>query len=296
MHSDSWFYEVFRQWPDLILHFLGDGKAGHGKEVGYRFEAPVLKEGEQRLDGVLVPQVETAQRPVVILEVQMFADGLFWHRLYAETACYLLQHPSVRHWQAVVLTPRAAMPLGTVDLFAEFLERRVTMVNLEDLSRRQDLEPLEELLTLVVRQEPDLGPTSRRLVAMKPELSAMVATILWKRLPHLSLEEVMTIAGIQLAELSETRAYQDILAKGREEGRQEGREEGLEQGLEEGLEQGGQREASLLVLKQLRRRFGSVTARQEATIRGLTTADLEDLAEALLAFGSPVDLKAWLAK
>jgi hypothetical protein len=41
----------------------------------------VLKEGEQRLDGVLVPPVETVERPVVILEVQMFADRLFWHRL-----------------------------------------------------------------------------------------------------------------------------------------------------------------------------------------------------------------------
>jgi predicted transposase YdaD len=89
----------------------------------------------------------------------------------------------------------------------------------------------------------------------------------------------MAIAGIQLADLSETRAYQDILAKGREEG----------------LEEGGQREAGVLVLKQLRRRFGSVSANDAATIGGLRTAALEDLAEALLAFGSPVDLKAWLA-
>ena len=296
MRSDSWFYEVFRQWPDLILSFLGGQSAGPGQGVGYRFEAPVLKEGEQRLDGVLVPPVESAERPVVILEVQMFADGLFLHRLYAETACYLLQHPGVRHWQAVVITPRAAMPLGPVELFAEFLERRVTIVNLEDLSRRQGLEPLEELLTLVVRQEPELGPISRRLVERQPELSAMIATILWKRLPHLSLEEVMTIAGIQLAELSETRAYQDILAKGRVEGRAEGREEGRDEGLELGLEKGGQREAAVLVLKQLRRRFGSVTAEQDATIRGLSTSELEQLAEALLDFGSPADLTAWLAR
>jgi predicted transposase YdaD len=128
-------------------------------------------------------------------------------------------------------------------------------------------EPKEDLLTLVVR-----------LVARKPELSAMIATILWKRLPSLSLEEIMAIAGIQLADLSETRAYQDILAKGREEG----------------LEKGGQQEAAVLVLKQLRRRFGSVSADDAATIGGLSTAALEDLAEALLAFGSPVDLKAWL--
>jgi predicted transposase YdaD len=175
----------------------------------------------------------------------------------------------------------------------------------------------------VVRQEADLGPTSRRLVERQPELSAMIATILWKRLPQLSLEQIMTIAGIQLAELSETRAYQDILAKGREEGLEQGREEGLEQGreegleqgleegleqgleegleqgleegLEEGLEQGGQREAGVLVLKLLQRRFGSVTVEQEATIRGLSTAELEELAEALLGFASPGDLEAWLA-
>jgi predicted transposase YdaD len=167
----------------------------------------------------------------------MFADGLFWHRLYAETARCLLQHPEVRHWQTVVLMPRAGLPLA---------------------------------------------PVSRALVEQQPELSGLIATMLWKRLPHLSLEEVMTIAGIQLAELCETRAYQDILAKGREEG------------LEQGLDKGGQREAALLVLKQLRRRFGSVSANDAATIGGLRTAALEDLAEALLAFGSSVDLEAWL--
>jgi predicted transposase YdaD len=97
----------------------------------------------------------------------------------------------------------------------------------------------------------------------------------------------MTIAGIQLAELSETRAYQDILAKGRQEG--------LEKGLEQGLEQGGQREAAALVLRLLRRRFGAVSGDLERTIRALATAELEDLAEALLAFASPADLTAWLA-
>ena len=45
----------------------------------------------------------------------MFADGLCRHRLVAESARYLLQHPGVRHWQAVVITPRAGLPLGTVE-------------------------------------------------------------------------------------------------------------------------------------------------------------------------------------
>lgn len=97
-------------------------------------------------------------------------------------------------------------------------------MDLEDLSRRQGLEPLEELLTLVVRREADLGLTSRGLVGRQGGLSAMSATNLWKRLPQLALEEIMTIGAIQLAELNETHAYQDILAKGRAEGGEEGLE------------------------------------------------------------------------
>jgi predicted transposase YdaD len=107
----------------------------------------------------------------------------------------------------------------------------------------------------------------------------MIAPILWKRLPHLSLEEIMTIAGVQLAELSETRAYQDILAMGREEGRQEG----------------GQREAARLVLRLLLRRFGSLHPEQAATIGALPTSQLESLGDALLDFGSAADLSNWLA-
>jgi hypothetical protein len=58
--------------------------------------------------------------------------------------------------------------------------------------------------------------------------------------------------------------------------------------------EGGQREVGVLVLMQLRRRFGSVSADDADTIGGLSTAELEDLAEALMDFGSPVDLKALL--
>jgi hypothetical protein len=34
-----------------------------------------------------------------------------------------------------------------------------------------------------VRPEAELGPTSRRLVERQAELSGLIATILWKRLP-----------------------------------------------------------------------------------------------------------------
>jgi len=73
--SDKLFYWVFQQHPDRILELLPELATGCG---GYRFSAPVLKERERRLDGLLqVPGDATGeqpQQPAVILEAQMQAD------------------------------------------------------------------------------------------------------------------------------------------------------------------------------------------------------------------------------
>lgn len=76
--------------------------------------------------------------------------------------------------------------------------------------------------------------------------------------------------------MRESVIYQDILQEGRQEGRQEGE--------------------TALILRQLTRRLGTVAVPQEVQerIRGLSIAQLEDLAEALLDFSQPMDLMNWL--
>ena len=69
------------------------------------------------------------------------------------------------------------------------------------------------------------------------------------------------------------------IEKGRREGRQEGQQEGLQQ----------------LILRQLRRRFGSLAPEIEPRICQLPVEKLEVLGEALLDFASAADLGAWLA-
>jgi predicted transposase YdaD len=80
--------------------------------------------------------------------------------------------------------------------------------------------------------------------------------------------------------MRESVIYQDILQEGREEGRQEGRQEG----------------ETALILRQLTRRLGTVAVPHDVQdrIRGLSIAQLEDLAEALLDFSQPTDLMNWL--
>jgi predicted transposase/invertase (TIGR01784 family) len=82
--------------------------------------------------------------------------------------------------------------------------------------------------------------------------------------------------------MRESVIYQDILR------------EGLQQGLEQGLAQGKQQEGVSLVLRQLTRRIGSLAPDVQERICGLSIAQLEDLAEALLDFSQPTDLLTWL--
>ena len=112
----------------------------------------------------------------------------------------------------------------------------------------------------------------------------------------------MATLGISKDFWRHTRAFQDILAEGRQEGvelgRQEGlqvgRQEGRELGLEEGLEEGRRREASALALRLLERRCGSLSAATTSRIETLSRAQLENLTLALLDFRSGEDLQNWL--
>ena len=96
----------------------------------------------------------------------------------------------------------------------------------------------------------------------------------------------MATLGISKDFWRHTRAFQDILAEGRQEGREEGRELGHEEGR--------RREASALASRLLERRCGSIDAPTSARIEALSLQQLEELALALLDFRCAEDLRAWL--
>ncbi len=77
--------------------------------------------------------------------------------------------------------------------------------------------------------------------------------------------------------MRESVIYQDILQRGLQQGRQEGRQEG----------------EVALITRLLTRRLGEVNSLLMERIRGLSTEQLEELAEALLDFSNAADLMAW---
>jgi hypothetical protein len=71
-------------------------------------------------------------------------------------------------------------------------------------------------------------------------------------------------------------------------------EQDREKAIQQGEAIGLQKEASKLVLRQLKRRFGELPPHITETIQKLTVEQLEDLGEALLDFESQADLINWL--
>jgi predicted transposase YdaD len=127
-------------------------------------------------------------------------------------------------------------------------EQDVTCVDLRALARQPDLDPMLALLTLPVQKEPDLGPCAQRIVALQPDLIELIVPVLSERFQGLSPSQIMATLGISKDFWRHTRAFQEILAEGRQEGRQEGR----------------CHEACSLALRLLEHRNGSLSAAPQA--------------------------------
>ncbi|MFN7896003.1 MAG: DUF4351 domain-containing protein [Cyanobacteriota bacterium] len=167
-------------------------------------------------------------------------------------------------------------------------EQDVTWVDLRALARIPDLDPMLALLTLPVQKGPDLGPCAQRILALRPDLIELIVPIFSERFQGLTPSQIMATLGISKDFWRHTRAFQDILAEGRQEGVELGRQEGWQEGRQEGR----RHEACTLALRLLEHRNGSLSAATTSPIEALSRAQLESLT--LLDFRSADDLQTWL--
>jgi len=296
LKTDHWFYGLFQSAPDLIALLLPHG-AAEAPSLGpdapgdalYRFDVPELKAANHRLDGAFWPRsgdIGTPDRPVVLVEVQMHAKAGFKHRLFAQTARFLQLYPQVLHLAVVVVVPHRRLRLGPAQMpqqLQAFLDG-VIWLSLEALGQQPDLDPLLNLLTLPVRPEAELGPSTQQILERRPDLLSAVLPMLVERFPTFTREEIMVIAGIPAKELRHTRAAQQWIEEGRQEGEAQGEARGRALG------------EATVTLRQLNRRCGPLSDATTAEIQALPLEQLEALAEALLDFSGPADLAAWLEK
>ena len=263
MRRDTIFYQLFVQSPILLFDLIP-----HPPEnaTQYVFDAIEVKETAFRMDGVFIPPAPSGI--VYFCEVQFQVDELLYERMLAEISIYVYRHRDLFFdWQAVVIYPSRSIEQSRREIVRELLgSGRITRVYLDELGA-VELSTGLGLMVLTTLEGDEAKAEARRLIEQAQgsrDIINLVSTIVLYKFNTLSRDEVDLMLGI---ELQQTRVYQDART---DEGRS-------------------------LVIRQLARKFGTISPEIQAQVNSLTLDRVESLAEDLLDFTQMEDLTSWLA-
>jgi predicted transposase YdaD len=215
MKTDTLFYKLLEAQPALLLR-LAHLDALRG--IPYRFLSVELKEKAQRADGILLPdEGAPPDAPVIVCEVQFWADALIYTRLVSETALLHLQMPKVSRFQMVLVLSSRALDTdaGIWSLLREGGAIDVVYLD-EALEASDDAIPPEEqsaymLMQITVTPEnrdvddaliPKLGSTIARTknMALQIMFRDLFVSLYASKYKNLSLDEVRaminTVVGL----------------------------------------------------------------------------------------------------
>ena len=272
MKTDKLFYRIFLWQPELIAELV----PGIPMDCQFDYSAPVVKEQEQRIDGLFTPVGDDPDLPLVFVEAQMQADRGFYGRFFQEVFMYLRQYEVSRPWRGLLIFSSRGQGLGVETPYRLLLDNLVERLYLEDLIPRSDLSPNLALLRLLVLPESETPESARNLLNVEASEEVfqrrldLVESIMASKFPELSLEEIREMLDITQVRLEDTRFYRDVLQKGREEAQTQ------------------------MLLRQLTRRCGELSDMQRQQVISLNSGQRDELAEALLDFRGMEDLVRWL--
>jgi len=279
MKTDKLFYRIFLSQPSLIAELLSDIP----EDCQFEYSAPVVKEKEVRLDGLLTPVSDNPDLPIIFLEAQMQRDQEFYGRYFSGLFVYLHQYKITKLWRGLLILRDHSQDLGSERTYQTLLKQQVQRLYLDDLLTQENLSPNLAILKLIVTPENEVVSLAQSILSVSETAEEfrqkldLVEAILVNKFPKLSIEEIQKMLDLREADITKTRFYQEVLQIGRREGEQFGLQIG---------------EANL-VIRQLTRRCGSLTTPQMQKVRSLTSPQLESLGEALLDFKNVSDLENW---
>ena len=272
MKTDKLFYRIFLNQPGLISELV----SGIPPDCEFEYSAPVIKENETRLDGLLTPVNKKTDFPLIFLEAQMQRDKKFYGRYFRGIFSYLEQYETNLSWQGLLIILNNRLDLGSEIPYQNLLNNQVERLYLEDLLDKENLSPNLAILRLIIIPKAQAGVEARQILnkattetEYKLKLD-LVEAILVNKFNELSIEEIQKMLNLREADVTQTRFYQEVLERGEKSG-----------------------EANL-VIRLLNRRCGKLTPIQEEKVRSLSISQLESLGEALLDFQNMSDLENWL--
>ena len=249
MKTDKLFYRIFLNQPDLIAELI----PGIPSDCEFEYSAPVLKEKETRLDGLLTPISNNSDVPLIFLAAQMQRDIKFYNRYFRGIFSYIDQYEISENWRGLLILLNKRLELGSELPHRNLLNSQVERLYLEDLLHQDNLSPNLALLRLIVTPKDQAGLAARQIlnsVSTEAEFQLkldLVESILVNKFTQLTLEEIQKMLNLKEADITQTRFYQEV----------------LEIGEKKGLQQGVQQREANFTIRLLKRRCGNLTAIQE---------------------------------
>ena len=267
MKTDKLFYRIFLNQPGLIAELLPEIPV----DCEFEYSAPVIKEIETRLDGLLTPIGDHPHLPLVFLEAQMQIDETFYGRYFRGVFTYLDQYNITRPWQGLLILLNRNLNLGSEIPYQSQFVHQVERFYLEDLLEQENLSPNLAILKLIVTPESQAGTLAKQILnSAETEKERrikldLVEAILVNKFTQLTIEEIQKMINLKEADGTQTRYYQEVFQRGKAD----------------------------MAISQLNRRCGNLTKIQEQKVRSLSLPQLESLGYALLDFQNLSDLENW---
>ena len=227
MKTDTLFYRLFQLSPSLLFELIGQPGS---EAIDYEFRSIEIKQPAFRIDGVLLPTGESAERPVYFSEVQFQKDQQLYHRFFAELFLYLAQNPTTYDWQGILIYPDRSLEPDQTRLHQLLLDSpKVRRVYLNELGEMSNLPLSLGIVKLIIEPERTAVAQAKQLIqrARQEEVMGMsrqaivelVETIIVYKLSTVSREEIERMLG--LSDLKQSKVYQEALQEGRQEGQRE---------------------------------------------------------------------------
>ncbi|MFM6686317.1 MAG: Rpn family recombination-promoting nuclease/putative transposase, partial [Dolichospermum sp.] len=160
MKTDKLFYRIFLNQPGLIAELI----PGIPKNCEFEYNAPVIKEKETRLDGLLTPIDDNPEIPLIFLEAQMQRDKKFYSRYFRGIFSYIGQYEISRNWHGLLIVLNQRLELGSEIPYKNLLNTQVQRFYLEDLLHQDNLSPNLALLRLIVTHEAQAAAEARQIL------------------------------------------------------------------------------------------------------------------------------------
>jgi len=129
MKTDKLFYRIFLSQPSLIAELLSDIP----DDCEFEYSAPVIKEKEIRLNGLLTPVGDHPNLPIIFLEAQMQRDSKFYSRYFEGLFVYLHQYKVKRTWRGLLILNTRNQDLGSEATYQALLNTQVQRLYLQAL-------------------------------------------------------------------------------------------------------------------------------------------------------------------